>query len=564
MAGLFHKGRPMHKIIRKGDRALLTGKATSVLVAILPSLEGMRKWTKDGLSFEPTGHNIRILTATLGIEAPPDQMAPVIPETWVSAPRKTEAFKHQDTARNHFKGKPVMALFMEQGTGKTKTVIDWMDDLYINGMITGVLVVSKNGVHRQWAVSELPKHSSSKFDARYWGEKGDPLPRFGLEIFCINWDAIKFKWGKQQCLEFIKRHKGRLLIIGDESQEMKNQNSARYKAMDEFKPYSSHRAILTGTPIAQDLTDEWVQLKWLDEDIIGIEYVTTFRSEFCIMGGFGGKSVVGHKDLDRFRRLTAPYVFRVRKVDIGMLPKQYDQWVFGLTPDQKDMIIQLREDSKLTIGGVDVVEEALAAKVLNKVQQISNGFVIGDDGNVNRLMSVGENPRINAMLQWIDSSSDKAIIWVKFIEDLNIIQEALEGDFVEYSGRTGTDDRNSAVDSFLNPKGARFFLATSAASTGLNLQGTTNRALYYSEDYNAVNRWQKEDRIDRIGTVGFTTHTDLIARGSADRGIMRNRTRKKGISDMAIEGLSVDDQVILRSSTSDIADIFMSFINGDE
>ena len=47
---------------------------------------------------------------------------------------------------------------MEQGTGKTKVIIDNFSHLYYKGYVDAVFVIAPNGVHRNWINDEIPKH----------------------------------------------------------------------------------------------------------------------------------------------------------------------------------------------------------------------------------------------------------------------------------------------------------------------------------------------------------------------------------------------------------------------
>ena len=47
---------------------------------------------------------------------------------------------------------------MEQGTGKTKVIIDNSAYLYANNKINFLVVIAPNGVHRNWINNELPLH----------------------------------------------------------------------------------------------------------------------------------------------------------------------------------------------------------------------------------------------------------------------------------------------------------------------------------------------------------------------------------------------------------------------
>ena len=60
------------------------------------------------------------------------------------------------------------------------------------------------------------------------------------------------------------------------------------------------------------------------------------------------------------------------------------------------------------------------------------------------------------------------------------------------------------------------------------------RIVKTSNSFAAMDRWQSEDRIHRIGTEGYCTYTDLMGFGGIDRRIVNNLKAKKGISDLAL------------------------------
>jgi hypothetical protein len=536
----------------EGNRAVLATRATPRVLAVLPRIEGQRHWLKGagGLSVENTPHNVAVLSGIDGVivdraEDPQNMAVGAAFDVGVgNRPYrpKTQPYAHQIRALEKMEGKRFFGLFKEQGTGKTKTLIDWAGKLFVERKITGVLVVSKKGVHRQWIESEVPTHCGVEFLGQFWPIKhaGEDLrPGPSLKWLAFNYDGIKTPAGLEVAKSFCEMHNGKLLIICDESQEIKNHKSARHIALTELKQYSSHRALATGTPVAKDLTDEWAQLKWLDESILGIRYITAFRAEYCIMGGFEGKVVVGHKHIESFREKVDPFTFRATKEEIGILPKQYSEWRFDLAREQHKLMRQIKDDLRAEILSGQIVSVATAVAAMSKLQQIASGFIIDEEQKVHRLMTPPSNPRVKAAMEWLDGGEGKAVIWARFREDMAIMAEALADagvTFAQYHGGVKDKDRAEAVKSFMSKDGAQVFLANpQSAGTGLNLQGLCNRALYYSNSFNAIDRWQSEDRIHRIGTIGAVTYTDLIAARSTDLHILRNLRKKKGISDLAIE-----------------------------
>ena len=531
------------------DRGKLFARVNPAVSNAVRRLEGQRKWVKAGhLSFMATKHNLDILMEALpdvrverAVEPSADdvgtQKPPLgYPTTYVE---KTPSYAHQTRAKDKGRFLDNYALFMEQGTGKSKVAIDLCAERYLRGDITAVLVVSPKGVHGQWAVSQIPTHCGIPHVAFYW--QGKPpetiaTPGQQLVFFCINIDAVRIKTGFNFCSDLIWAHHGKVAIILDEAHRIKNTSSASWKALNLLGRRARLRMALTGTPIAQNLSDEWAILKWLDRDIIGIEFITSFKNEYCILGGWDGNQIVAHRNVDKFKRLAAPHIFRATKEEIGILPKAYSYWPFDLAPAQKKIIKDLKQTLLAEIKGQTILAKN-AAVGLMRIQQASNGFVqegeeihpIFDDPN--------KNPRIIAAKDWANSVDGPIVIWGRFKQDIRFLAEAFGDECVTYFGETSEDERIEAVRQFLGGE-KRIFVSTPAAGgTGLNLQGDCQAALYYSNSDNSIDRWQSEDRIHRIGTLGAVVYTDLVGKGSIDQRILKNLAGKKAISEMALSDI---------------------------
>lgn len=533
------------------DAATLHSTATPAILAVLPRIEGRRQWVDRGtkLRVEVTPWNISILGSIPGVvieEEPRVKISTRIKRDTYQF--KTQPFDHQTKALEKFDECPHFGLFMEQGTGKTKVCIDRGGELFCNKEITGMFILSKKGVHRQWIESEFAAHCGVPYYGEYWSNKTKPdftknmhPNKDTLKVFSMNYDALRTKKGMDAAVAFCKEHDQQLLIVCDESQEIKNSRAQRHKAACNLRPFSTHRIIATGTPIAKDLTDEWAQLKWLNESIIGIRYVTAFRNEYCIMGGFENRQVVGHRNVERFKELTAPFIFRVTKDDIGILPKLFNTWGYDLDRTQVDTIRQIKRELEAELACGEIVSIANAVAGLNKIQQVSSGFILDSEGKAHDLFPhYDKNPKLNAMLDWYYGREGKAIIWLRFKHEAKMVCDVLERNNIPYVQYTGSDhQRADAVKSFLTEEiGAEVFVANpQSAGTGLNLQGLCSRALYYSNSFNAIDRYQSEDRIHRIGTTKVCTYTDMVGAGTLDRYILNNLRKKKGISDLVLDDI---------------------------
>jgi SNF2 family DNA or RNA helicase len=186
------------------------------------------------------------------------------------------------------------------------------------------------------------------------------------------------------------------------------------------------------------------------------------------------------------------------------------------------------------------------------MQQISCGFAHVEDlrNGYEHLAPKGTvlqlaNPRMDALLGLLDQLPDrKVIIWCRFQHDVEAVTERLRKDdhaTLMFYGPMSDKDRSYAKDAFVNlpfPH-ARYLVATpDSAGRGLDgLQKGCSHAIYYSNSFNAIARWQSEDRIHRIGQRETASYFDLIARGSPDRAILRNLRAKKDLSALVLDDL---------------------------
>lgn len=536
----------------KGGRAFVQAGMTPKLHAAISRLEGRKGFEKDKrtFTFAATGHNlVAFRDCFADVVIFDDDLASKnasdfdTGQSAVEYRPKRKDMDHQARCHVAMSGKDHFAIFMEQGTGKTKVAIDWAGKLWCAGKISGMIVVAPKGVHRQWVEAQFPSHFSLPFVGAFHPFKNKStegmMPGNSLRVFTINYDGLKTKAGRSFVLDFIKAHGGRVLMVLDESHNIKNKASQRWKACKEAGDLCSHRLLLTGTPIAKDLTDEWAQLAWLDESIIGIRYLTTFRNVYCIMGGFEGRVVVGTKNLDKFKALTAPFVFRARKEELGLLPKVYDQWYFDITPEQRRIIKQMQKEELARLSSGVQIDLEHAAVVAMKIQQVANGFIFDEDKKVHQLFDdPSKNPRLIAAREISEAyEGEKVIWWARFREDLRQLEGLFGPRAVSYHGGINDRDRAAALDAFKRDPQVPFFLSNpSAGGTGIDgLQEVCSLAVYYSNSDNPIDRWQSEDRIHRIGQSGGARYIDIVSRGTTDAKIIWRLRKRKAFSELVID-----------------------------
>jgi superfamily II DNA or RNA helicase len=554
---LFFSSRPRQdhqmKIIVEPKTSTATGAFGAAAAAVSLALEGRKQWVAHNqVRFETSQHNIscvlsqfpdsvvedkrngfRVASLLDPMESPP---VATVPPAFVMPPRDFQLDNFE-----RFKDKPCWAIFSEQGTGKTKVAWDIICHRALKGSVTGVIILSSpKGVHAQWIEEQMPKHlwPTVRVSAYVWDGKKPPswlgkaTPE--LQVVSGNIDMLKSGKGFTVLGIFANQHKGKLLVIVDESDSIKNISSVRSKKLRDLASVTRQRGIMTGTPIAGDLTDEWAQFYFLDPDIIGHKYLTSFRAQYCVMGGFENRSVVGHRNVERFKALTAPHIFRATKAMLDLPEKVYDSVVFDLSPGQRKLIRELRDQFFSDLEQGPAVAVKTGAVCLLRMQQISNGFAIDE----NETMHTLDNPRMDALLDLRRQISGQAIIWCRFKEDVRLVCRAIGPGAVTIYGEDNQQARAEAKESFLKGDATDLVATPGAAGKGVDgLQKVCSTAIYYSNSYNAIDRWQSEDRIHRIGMGGTATYFDLIGRGSPDRAILANLKRKKDVASLVLDDI---------------------------
>jgi len=482
---------------------------------------------------------------------------------------KTKPLAHQLEAFTVSKDLKAFALLCEQGTGKTKIAIDKTAYLYGKGQISGLLVIAPNGVHRNWIVNEIPKHmpdytsarsawysSSMKVDERKTYEKIYD-PGADLRVLTMNIESLSTDKGRKIAEKFLRTFNVHMIV--DESSKIKHFSTQRTKHIIKLGRLAKYKTIATGTPVTQSPLDIFGQFMFLDEDILGTSSFFIFKARYAqlldesspvlrhIMQRTGGKrapQIVAtdkegypvYKNLDELQKLIAPYSFRVLKKDCLDLPdKVYQRRYFELAPEQKAVYKDIKENLRVEFANGDFETMSKLTAVL-RLQQVTCGFKPGENGETPIFEKSSQNPRISTLLELLEETTGKAIIWARFRKDIQLINEALQQEYpnqtVLYYGDVSSDDRAKAMKDFQEDAKVRFFVGTQAAGgTGLTLTAAST-VIYYSNTFSLEDRLQSEDRAHRIGQKNTVTYYDIEAVDTVDRRIIAALRMKKDVANL--------------------------------
>ena len=459
---------------------------------------------------------------------------------------KTKPYEHQLTALEKSWNKETYAYFMEMGTGKTKVLIDNMAMLYDKGKINGALIIAPKGVVKTWHEQELPTHLPDHIEnvTTLWQPnitkkqetKLNNLFDLGtdLHIFIMNVEALSTNKGVNFAEKFLRSH--RTLMALDESTTIKNPSAKRTKNVLALAPMAKYRRILTGSPVTKNPLDLYTQCEFLDPFLLNFNSWYAFRNRYAIMKtihvrGRSIQTVHKFQNLGELSDRLKGFSYRVLKEDCLDLPEKiYMKRHVALTKEQENLYEQMRKTAIANLNG-KVTSTVTVLTQLMRLQQITCGHFVADDGTVQTI----KNNRLDELMDVLEETENKAIIWAYWQRDVQDIRDAIEKKYgprsvVDYYGLTPQDERQDNIRRFQNDNECRFLIGTpSTGGYGITLT-EANTVIYYSNGYDLEKRLQSEDRAHRIGQKKNVTYIDLIAEDTVDEKIVRSLRKKINIA----------------------------------
>lgn len=470
-----------------------------------------------------------------------------------------DPFDHQrDHLQQHWRTTS-WGLFWEQGTAKTKPIVDTASLLYMNREIDALLVVAPPGVERNWKSDEIPKHMppdvaldtmvqvflTAKKHTKDHKRAMEALIRHqGLAVMLISYNAFMTQDGKDTVWKFLRRR--RALYVLDEAHNIKSPNAKRTKSIIASGKYATHRRILTGTPIAAGPFDVYAQIRFLDETFWkrkGIEGAMAFRHYFGEWFtraeaqkelGYdpGYDRLIRYKNLDILERWLGEITDRVLKDDVlDLPPKLYSKRYFDISREQMAIYQELKDEYLYQFDDGEVIDGELPIVRLLRFQQITCNYVpTGDEAGQYRHIAA-KNPRLNAMEEIRDETHHPTIVWARFTHDVDQIMDLLGEGAVRYDGSVEDDQAERNKLAFQSGDAQWFVGTAQKGGPGLTLT-QAKTMVYYSNSFRLVDRLQSEDRCHRAGMDEHpVSYIDIVAGNvPVDDNIVRNLRDKKDIS----------------------------------
>lgn len=432
---------------------------------------------------------------------------------------KTSLLPHQQVGVDKLLPLKIGALYMDMGTGKTRTALEIIQIRFASGKLSRVVWLCPCSVKANLA-ADLDKHSEGwrNIISIYGIESLSGSKRLGGELLGI-----------------VSAAKDTMLIV-DESNLVKNPAAIRSRRITLIAARCKYRMILNGTPISRNEADLFSQWYLMDWRVLGYRSFWAFAANHLEYDEETGR-VRRALHTDYLARKIAPYTYQVRRDECINLPdKNYHTvyWEMSAAQDEeyerayKELLLQLDDLKPETIY-----------RMFSGLQAVISGcainFVSRDHYTLRPLFDDPEdNPHVAAFFRLLQRriGDEKVLVYCKYTHEILTLRDLLARDngpssVVTLYGDDSIVKRAHNVDAFKGP--AQFMVANkTCAGYGLNLQFCHN-VIYYSNDWDYSTRIQSEDRVHRLGQDNDVHIYDLVCQYSLDVRIQESLQRKEAL-----------------------------------
>lgn len=219
---------------------------------------------------------------------------------------KTEMFPWQKSAVEKLIGIRVGALYMEMGTGKTRTALEMIARRLDAGKLDHVLWLCPCSV-RENLKDDIRKHAEGALSR---------IAVYGIESLS---SSLRLYSALEQYVSA-----GVTMLIVDESNLVKNHRAKRTERITALAEKCRYRLILNGTPISRNETDLFAQWYVLDWRILGYRSFWSFAANHLEYDKDIPGKVRRTLNTDYLVEKIAPYSYQVSLAECRKMPgKRY-------------------------------------------------------------------------------------------------------------------------------------------------------------------------------------------------------------------------------------------------
>jgi len=325
-------------------------------------------------------------------------------------------------------------------------------------------------------------------------------------------------------------------IVIDEAHRLKNENSQLSKIVRIFK--FKHRLLLTGTPLQNNIHELWALLNYI---------VPEFFSNSEKFESYVLNADKEAKSIEKLRNVLQLFFLRREKIDVekSLMAKKYVNIYCPLSDMQREWYKSIL---KRDLSGV-YLDKGIKTTLLNIVMQLKKccnhpylfegaepePFEAGE----HLVQNSGKMLIVDKLLARLKQKGSRVLIFSQMSQMLDILEDyaVFRGfTYCRIDGKTATEERTRAIDSFNAPDSDKFMflLTTRAGGLGINLY-TADTVILFDSDWNPQADLQAQDRAHRIGQKKQVHVFRFITDSTIEEGIYLRAQQKLKLDDILIQ-----------------------------
>ncbi|XP_022193380.2 LOW QUALITY PROTEIN: DNA excision repair protein ERCC-6 [Nilaparvata lugens] len=457
----------------------------------------------------------------------------------------------------------------EMGLGKTIQMIAFLAGLHCSQMKdrdTGYrglgpsIIVCPTTVMHQW-VKEFHKwfpflrvavlHDSGTYTGKNKEDMVQKLYRSQRGILILSYTgAVHFK-------EMLTTRRWHYVIL-DEGHKIRNPDAQVTLVLKQLT--TSHRLLLTGSPMQNNLKELWSLFDFIFPGKLGT--LPVFMAEFAVpitQGGYANASevqvVTAYKCATVLRDTISPFLLRRMKADVKAgvnLPDKNEQVLFCRLSDEQRALyksyVGSDEVERILRGHMQIFLGLIALrKICNHPDLYSGGPKLFQGESEDKLPETeryghwsrsGKMIVVETLLKLWKKQNHRVLLFTQGTQMLCILEAFVKScgyKYLKLDGSTSISARQPLIDKF-NQDTSYFVmvLTTRVGGLGVNLTGA-NRVVIFDPDWNPATDTQARERAWRIGQTQPVTIYRLITAGTIEEKMYHRQIFKQFLSNKVLK-----------------------------
>ena len=447
---------------------------------------------------------------------------------------RSKLHHYQTYCIDFIKNKPVSAVFLDCGLGKTIISLTAIYDLALDKFEVGrILVVAPLRVTMVWP-SEIKKWEHLK-GLSYSVAVGTERERIDAlmtrsTMYIINRENVDWLVNKSGIpFDFD-------MVVIDELSSFKSYGAKRFKSLLKVRPSVNRIVGLTGTPSSNGLMDLWAEFRILDLGQRLGRYITHYRNTYFTPDKRNAQVIFSYKPLpgaeDKIYKQISDITISMKSIDYLKMPECIVNEVSVSLNEKEWNIYSKFKDEMVTKLGDEEIDAVNAAVLSGKLLQMANGAVYDSENKTHII----HDKKLDALEDLIEGANGKPVLvayWFK--HDLERIKNRFSVRQIKASKDIEDWNDGNIPIAVIHP---------ASAGHGLNLQSGGSTLIWFGLTWSLELYQQTNARLYRQGQNETVIIHHIITKGTIDEDVMTALTKKEETQASLIDAVKAKLEVM--------------------